>query len=399
MNALLIRLSRRLITLAVGASFALIVLAMGALFELQERQESARAQLVTQTLAVRIASAANLGIPIKRIVGINDVFREAMRTDSSIVAISLQERDGFLLESATRDKDTPALSGTSTSAPVMHHRTQIAVVQLTWQPTGMATLVYRWILPLGSLVTSMAFLAMCGLGLSWSSGFARRNKLVLAACRRICAGDLTVQLDISNRNEFDSRLSWLAGELRHVNEQFQRVGRLVQSLTATEPDLERQQELQQILKGAYGRDKFRDASRSTHEYLTFHHDAGERLHGIVIAALCWVFASLVPPLVPTSTGALPFILFMILAMLSFFVLVITRRSGSAGYRKGLMEGFGAVGPGLAIPLLLVVDPNAYLALGLAGSTLLFLCTGFSVVLLTWGPRRVRSRIESRVRAT
>lgn len=388
------RLGWSLALLLVGAAMLLTAWAMWELRDSEQRESRARAQLVADAMAARVTRAIALGIPVSGLVGVDSLFAERLRGLPDVAALALRSDDGRVLSMAAPNGGTDLSAGPSATSSVSHGGLRIGSVTLVGKQTNVGTLMLRWMLPLAAIVAAVAALAAQGLRRCWADGASAREVLVLTACRRIRGGDFGPRFAPLPRREFDKRLRWLTSELRHLNEQYLRVCRLVRSLGQTEPEAGRRDALEQVLRDTTGQDRFRADSTVIPLEVPGAQEARLRWQGTLAAAVAWLVAIVAQMALRDAAPGFPLAV-LCATVAATGLLALAPRRGNAAYVRGFAMGFVTTGPGLAVPLLLLVRPEMYMGLGGGRDALLAWCAlscfaqalGLSRHVLAWFPRR------------
>ena len=338
---------------------AFVVAGWVAVFQLRElsaREASARARLVADDVVIQVQRALQASVPLDRLVGVEALFDHRLLIFDDLVSIQLQDANGKLLHVRDRPRGSP--DAFSISAPVLQYTTQIAKVELRWrQPSALGQML-AWALPLGALFFLTAALASEALRYDLSTRIGRRDRLVAQACRRILSGRFDFRLQRVQRREFDTRLPWLGGQLRHLSEQSERVKRLASSLRRTEPDANRRAALDQILLTAQVDDLFTKTSARLVDPTA---DAARlRWRGVLLGLGAWVLVAVLSWIygVVAALAGFPMaaVVLMLAARLGWW------RPDSSG-KFGALIGCLTLGPGAMLLAVRVAAPSDFDALG------------------------------------
>ncbi|HZY20485.1 MAG TPA: hypothetical protein VFE82_18595 [Ramlibacter sp.] len=361
------RLIWQLSSVLLLATVALVWTAMHQLRDAAREEAQARAQLVADAVASRIERAVAIGIPLTRLEGVEALFAQRMRGGEP-AALALLDVQGRQLWVRSHEGLAALPAGPRTSARVAPGGQQVASVVVVWRDPGVGTLLRRWGLPLAALAAALAVFAAEAVRDAWATGPAARADVLRRAGARVALGDLRVRLARLPRREFDPRVPWLQRELRFVREQFLRIERLVQSLRTTEPEAARRALLDQAQLQARADDLFDEDIGPGAIDAAGRAAARARWCGLVAGVAAWLAAALVftswnagEPLRLGATAAL-------LLGTGGLVARMVRRMPGCG--PGLVTGLALVGPGVAIPSLLLAVGAAYERMGAGAEALL-----------------------------
>ena len=222
-------------------------LAVSQLGETALYEAQARARLVAEEMAGQVHLAVNVGVPVDRLVGVEDLFEHRMASFPGIVRAALLDTNDQVLHER-RTSSTHALP--PATIPIVHEGVPVARLELQWRAPSLTALLLPWGIPLLAVIALTTGLAGEAFRFALTGLVLRRDRLVQASCERIATGDLTTRPPRLDRRDFDNRLLWLTEQLRHVGEQRMRVSRLAQSLRQTEPDFDKRRQIDQILADA-----------------------------------------------------------------------------------------------------------------------------------------------------
>lgn len=361
-----------------GVFLAVSWVAVHQLHGMAVQEAQGRARLVADNMAAQIQHAIQVGVPIEKLVGVQTLFDHRLQTFDDLLAATLRDSTGRVLHERLRaSAPAPHLQ---VSTPVLVSGVPVASVDLWWREPAPRTLLLAWALPLLALLCFTAALASEALRYGLTGQVLRRERLIDACCARIRTGDFAFRPPRLGRREFDTRLPWLSGQLRQVNEQYLRLRRLSESLQRTEPDPDKRQQLEQMLSIAVGADHFMQtqaarlpdpASQPTQR----------RWRGLLLGLLAWA-------LTLAGTGLRPLPLLALGLGLTLAIAAVAARQRwwlpDAAGRPGLLLGGAFLGPGLGLLALLAWAPQRFEHLGMPGTVLLVLaCVG--AVALPWLP--------------
>lgn len=340
------------------ASLPISWLAMVQLGDLAYEEAQARARLVADEIADQVQLAVNVGIPVDRLVGVDELFMQRMESFEGLLSLSLIDAENRVLH----ERRAPLSEALPTVVMPIHLKgASIARVELVWRQPRLRRLVLPWALPLSLLVALAAGLAGEGLRYALTGLVLRRENLLRATCKRIAASDFATRPPRLGRLDFDQRLPWLTEQLRYVGEQHMRVERLAQSLRQTEPDFDKRHELDRVIEESVGKERF--VPVATEAMPTSSLAAQQRWRGILLGVLAWStalpMAAQHPGLISGSALALLLILLALAHRMSWW-------NGSRPAMGGALLGALVYGPGLAMILQLTWAPRQFLALGTFG---------------------------------
>ena len=356
------------------ASLPISWLAMVQLRDLSYQEAQARARLVADEIADQVQLAVSVGIPVDRLVGVDELFTHRMQGFTDIQSISLINADNRILHV----RQGPASQTLPPVVMPIHLKgVQVARVELIWRQPGLRPLVLPWALPLTLLVALTAGLAGEAMRYAVAGLVMRRERVLGDTCERIAAGDLATRPPRLGRLDFDDRLPWLTHQLRHVSEQHMRVERLAHSLRQTEPDFDKRHELDRVMEDAIAKERF--APVSTAPMPPSSEAALQRWRGILLGILAW---SPVFPLATQHAGVIAASALVLLLALLTFAHRLHWWHGNTPAWWGALLGALVYGPGLAMLLQLTLTPRHFLALGSLGDGALAIC-GLVAMLAPW----------------
>ena len=372
------RFALRGLVLLTLAFLAVSWVAVGQLQTLATQEAHARAHLVADNLAAQVQHAVQVGVPVDRLVGVQALFDHRLQAFDDLLAVSLRDSAGQTVHE--RRRATGKAPGISLGAPVVVNQVPVAHIDLEWRAPKTSTLLLAWALPLAALLGFTAALAAEALRHSLARQVLRRDRLVDTACARIGTGDFTFRAPRLGRREFDTRLPWLAGQLRHIGEQYRRVHHLASSLRRTEPDLDKRAQLDRILADALGSDHFAQ-TLSAHPDERQAQAALRRWRGLLLGLAAWSAMLAMGGTRMTPTWQLAIGAVLVLALCTLAARLRWWRPDAPG-RMGALLGGALLGPGLCLLGLLVWAPRHFEALGPAGPALLAL-TSLGAMAVPW----------------
>ena len=344
--------------------------------ELAIQEASARARLVADSLAAQVQRAVKSGVPIDRLVGVEDLFAQRMAAFDDLLGATLLDSQGRVLHTRkSEESDAPTLTQ---RASVALDGVPRATLELSWRQPSTAALLSAWALPLVALLAFTLALAVEALRYTLHGQVLRRARLVRTASDRIAEGDFAFRTPRIGRREFDTRLPWLGTQMRHAVEQHRRIERLTHSLRRTEPDLDKREELDQLMLKAAGNDRF-DTAAAQPLVDRRSELALRRWRGIQLGLLAWALAMVAGALQPPLT-------LMLGTTLLIMGLAAARRWGwwipDASGRLGAVLGGLVLGLGGCLLVLLAWTPQRFETLGPFGPVVLALC-GLGAIVLPW----------------
>ncbi|QXL83639.1 hypothetical protein [Comamonas sp. NLF-1-9] len=341
------------------------------------QEAEGRARLVADGMAQQVQHAVQVGVPLSQLVGVTALFEHRLQAFDDLLAVSLQDSREQVLHQRARGQANAATL--AAQAPVTVSGVPVARIRVLWREPATGTLLMHWALPLAALLAFTGALAAEGLRYSLAGEVLRRERIVAAACSRLGAGDFAFRLPRLGRREFDARLPWLRAQLRHANEQFERLQRLTQSLRRTEPDQTKRALLDEGLTRVEGRDRYAQMPSLVLSDLPSQ-AARARWRGLWLGLAAWLLALAGAGLQSPGVLALGPGLLVLLALLA------ARRPGGRGRAiwLGLLLGGAALGPGLCLLALQVWAPQTVGPLGDWGRAALAFCA-LVAAALPWLP--------------
>ena len=230
------------------------------LHQLRMDSETARAQLLAQSVAQRVEHALAVGVPLEQLQGMQAFLEHRLKTHADIASIALLNADGKVLWQARADMaHNDASNAAQANAPVaMHSRQPLASVRLELQSSDLQSFAASTALLLIPVIILLSALAFLAARFSEAQGPLLRNFAARLGTRAIRNGRFDSSFVIAQRREYDLRVQNLGHATRHVHETLVRVRRLIASLRVTEPQSSRRDRLDQLLHEAEGRDRFAD---------------------------------------------------------------------------------------------------------------------------------------------
>jgi hypothetical protein len=233
--------------LLAGGAFAILLVLSGSLRERLAQEHRTNATLALRSLAASVARAHDLGIPLQNIVGLDELARSRASADGGIAALRLLDSRGRVLWRDPERRTSSALL----EVPIG----TAGRLQAEFIPPNDTGLFVRLAVMLLAVAAALALPLFELARLSdlvredFSSRYFQRQ---LDAVRR---GDLrTVWQTLGVI--IDTRLQFLHDRLYLLNEQYQRVVRLVGSLRRTEPDAGRRARMSALLETLAERFRF-----------------------------------------------------------------------------------------------------------------------------------------------
>ena len=249
----LANIERRMMVLTAVLMSALIVcfitmVANNAL-ELRRHEQQLRASVIADALAASIGRALAYDIPMNRLAGIDTVFAARMRDSGDIVRIVLTDPAGQVVAERNGNVgDGEAV--TPVIAAIEKNAAALGQVSVYFVPATLLDVV-AFPSSVGGIVLIVAMmLARGGIRYSVRRGAEAREEALLVMSRRIANADFTATVRETSPRSFDMRVSWLAVQIRDLNERRLRLQRLVDSLLHTEPELEERQRLTALVTEA-----------------------------------------------------------------------------------------------------------------------------------------------------
>lgn len=377
------------LVLLAACTLAVTAASMLQLRAVARSEAQARAQIVADAVASHVQRAVTVGVPLRKLEGVEALFAQRMQTRRDIEALALVDLEHRPLWVRAQGGAAELPPGPRAVAAVSAGGTPVASVVLVWREPGAASLLSRWLLPVAALVAAIAVLAAEVLRYRLARGVQLRDARVGAACQRIRAGDFSWRFPSMRRHEFDPRTTWLSGEVRHVNELHLRVRRLVHSLRQTEPEAVRRAELDASLQRASGDEHFRGDDPAV---VIGAHDgahAASRFAGIVLALVAWAWCATAILLVHARLlGAGPAAACVVAGLLLLAVPARheLRRRATRAAATGFGIGSLVIGPGILLPAWLALGPGHLAALGVVADAVLLalIAASAGVMWVGWG---------------
>ncbi len=240
------------VLLASGALATLLVLGAS----LRERlylEHLATAQVALRSVGTTLTHARQVGVPLEQLVGLEELLRSRNVESSGIGAVRLLDARNHVV---WRSQQHSILS-----AKVLEVRVDAgSKLQAEFVPPDDTLLVLRVTVMLLAIAVALALplreLAAFSdlVGASFSDWCLGRQ---LEAVRK---GDLRVAWRPAGVGSGDVRIHFVRDQVFLLNEQYQRVTRLVASLQRTEPDASRRQQMETLLAGLVRRFRFADGT-------------------------------------------------------------------------------------------------------------------------------------------
>ncbi len=216
------------------------------------REHLATAQVALQSLGATLTHAEQLGVPLGRVVGMEELVRSRGVAESGIVALRLLDARGRIVWQET-PRSATASDGKGRSQEARSSGLEAAIgvsgrLQAQFVPPDDHG---AWIRLAAILLCVTLALALPLLQLArwhdlvreeFTDGYLRKQ---LEAVRR---GDLRIAWWAAGVGSGDARLRFVRDQIFLLNEQYQRVLRLVGSLRRTEPDAERRGQMGALLE-------------------------------------------------------------------------------------------------------------------------------------------------------
>ena len=233
--------------LLAGGAFAILLVLSGSLRERLAQEHRTNATLALRSLASSVARAHDLGIPLENIVGLDELVHSRLSADSGIAALRLLDSRGRVLW-----QDPGRRTSTALLEVPIGTAGRLQAEFIPPDDTGLFVRLAAMLLAVAAALALLLF-ELARLSDLVREGFSSRYfQRQLDAVRR---GDLrTVWQTLGVR--VDARLHFLQDRLFLMNEQYQRVVRLVGSLRRTEPDAGRRERMSALLEALAERFRF-----------------------------------------------------------------------------------------------------------------------------------------------
>ncbi len=249
---------------------------------------TAHAQILADGIAIRVQRAVAVGVPLAKLEGLNAFFAQRMQSQPGIAALILLDVDGKVVFQLPSDADINTVSGKQVTATAVVAGSTVAKVVLVWRQTEIWLLLSRWMLPITAIVMIFSLIAAEVLRCAMGRSILFRDAQVTLACERVEMGDFSWRFERTIQHHFDQRMAWISTELKHLNELYLRVQRMVQSLRQTEPDAYQRAHLDTLLQQATASDHFRSDNAPLILEPGQLMQKSERLTGVFVSVLIWI---------------------------------------------------------------------------------------------------------------
>ncbi|WP_129781729.1 hypothetical protein [Peristeroidobacter soli] len=242
-----------LVLLAFGTLITLLVVA-GSLRERALQEHRATAQIALQSVAASVARASHLGVPLDRMVGLEDLIRSRVTAASGLASLRLLDHGDTVV---WRDgKHTNGQAGTL-EAPIANvGKLQADFVPPSDLPVFLRLAVVVIGVAIGLAIPLLELARLLDVG---RDGFNAAH--LLRQSEAVRRRDFRVTWKLSAANAGDGRLSLLRDQVFLLNERYQRVARLIDSLRRTEPDADKRTEMGTLVAELCARFRFADGGR------------------------------------------------------------------------------------------------------------------------------------------
>jgi hypothetical protein len=213
-----------------------------------------RAKLVAEDLARDLTRAAEIGLAIDQLRGIDDVLAAQIRGRADFSGVRVTGPKGQLMAAFPTTFDS--VNARSVTAEVRARSSTVARVVVYYHDQT-AQLV---LLEIGALLIGLALIgivpALVTLRQAMRLGPEKRDEVLGVAYSAIARGQLDKVYTTDASRGHDMRLVWLARHVRALHEAVARLERVVTSLIATEPAPARREALYSIRREARGANLF-----------------------------------------------------------------------------------------------------------------------------------------------
>jgi hypothetical protein len=239
-----------LVLLAVGTAATLFVIA-GMLRARLVQERTASAQIALQSVAASVTRANERGVPLEKMVGLDDLVRSRLTEASGLVSLRLLGHGNTVV---WRYGDRSSASARTLEVPVGNDgKLQADFVPPNDFPTFLRVAIVVIGVAVGLAIPLLELARLSDVG---RDGFtAAHLHRQSEALRR---GDFRVTWRLSGASAGEGRLPFLRDHVFLLNEQFQRVTRLVGSLQRTEPDADKRARMRVLVEGLRSRFRFTD---------------------------------------------------------------------------------------------------------------------------------------------
>ncbi|MFC4160072.1 hypothetical protein [Chitinimonas lacunae] len=247
-------------TLLLGTVLTLLgSIAFSRIETVRAAEVNTKARLVANGIAATISHAVTVGVPLDRLIGLEELVAARLQANPELVAIEVSDTQGRII---LRPRQPLPEQIANASARV--NGLEIAQVRVGLRPPN----PLRIALPLLTACAALLLLGVVAANEAFRFLFRRGPLSRADAVRLMVAAVNAKSLDQvyrgSGQGVADPRLDWLASRIRAANERFVRVERLIASLRDTEPDADRRAELTQLQKETRGDARFAAAKPIAH---------------------------------------------------------------------------------------------------------------------------------------
>ncbi len=313
---------------------------------------TAHAQILADGIAIRVQRAVAVGVPLAKLEGLNAFFAQRMQSQPGIAALILLDVHGKVVFQLPSDADINTVSGKQVTATAVVAGSTVAKVVLVWRQTEIWLLLSRWMLPITAIVMIFSLIAAEVLRRAMGRSILFRDAQVTLACERIEMGDFSWRFERTIQHHFDQRMAWISTELKHLNELYLRVQRMVQSLRQTEPDAYQRAHLDTLLQQATASDHFRSDNAPLILEPGQLMQKSERLTGVFVSVLIWICLGGITVLKFNGWNENLSVLTTLTLGLVILLWIGWRhyrlKTGNRYFLSGALVGGLAVGPGLLL---------------------------------------------------
>jgi hypothetical protein len=238
-----------MLAILLGGAFITTAMLASSLRQRLHAEHLATARLALDSVATTLSRAQLLGVPLTRMAGLDELIASRIGEASGITAVRLLDGDNHMVWSNgwTVEQATPVIE-----APIGHS----GRVQALFVPPLNAGLFAAMVLVVLAVTAAVAvpLLQLARLFETMEEGFCARS--LQWQIEAVCKGDLRVALRPAGVTASDERLKHVRDQILLLNEQYQRVTRLVGSLQRTEPDAMRRGRMDVLIETLHQRFQF-----------------------------------------------------------------------------------------------------------------------------------------------
>ncbi|MEC4720711.1 hypothetical protein RY831_16225 [Noviherbaspirillum sp. CPCC 100848] len=264
------RIAYLAISLLMMATIAIAYLSH-ALFEpVRQSQASIRVEMDAAAVAAPLNRALTVGVPLAGLQGVDAFLQSRLRRSPHLLGIEIRDLDGNIL---WKQGETGAGSAISGKAPLLVQEEVVATVVLNAgaQTSPASFIEALFIIAMATLAAGI--LLYEAVHLVRQRSLLSRDAVVRHAQDAARAGNWLQVFAGEGPHPQDYRSRFLRAEVRLINEQFERIERLISSLRRTEPSRLRRAEMDHVLEQALGKNSFAEGRPVTVRVESFFSEA------------------------------------------------------------------------------------------------------------------------------